>query len=93
LSGIPFSKVDADPLKMTPARAGRLRLTPRPWHMCEKSFALTDVYQRGCRGSWNSIWYVPEHSNLRTANEMCVSEICALSPDSRAEGQSRVSLH
>jgi hypothetical protein len=28
-----------------------------PWHKCEKSFALTNVYQRGCRGSQNSIHY------------------------------------
>ena len=38
------SKVDADPLKMTPAQAG---LPPptlrRPWHVCEKSFMLTSV--------------------------------------------------
>ena len=42
LSGIPISKVDADPLKMTPAQAG---LPPptlrRRWHVCEKSFVLT----------------------------------------------------
>jgi len=51
----------------------------------------TSDYQRGCRG-WNSIRYMPEISNWRIANEKCVSEICALSPDSGAEGRSRVSL-
>ena len=44
LSGIPVSKVDANPLKTTPAQAGRPPPTPRGlWHVCEKSFALTDV--------------------------------------------------
>ena len=44
LSGIPVSKVDADPLKTTPAQAGRPPPIPRrPWHMCEKSFALTNI--------------------------------------------------
>jgi hypothetical protein len=38
------SKVDADPLKTTPAQAGRPPPTPRRlWHVCEKSFALTDI--------------------------------------------------
>jgi len=41
---------------------------------------------RGCRGCWNSIRYVPENSDSRFANEMCVSEICDLSPDGGAEG-------
>jgi hypothetical protein len=41
LSDIPVSKVDADPLKMTPTQAGSLPSTPRrPWHVCEKSFVL-----------------------------------------------------
>ena len=44
LSGIPVSKVDVDPLMMTPAQAGRLPPTLRRlWHVCKKSFALTDV--------------------------------------------------
>ena len=44
LSGIPTSKVDADPLKTTPAQAGLPPPTPRrPWHVCEKSFVLTNV--------------------------------------------------
>jgi len=44
LSGTPVSKVDADPLKTTPAQTGRPPPTPRRlWHVCEKSFALTDV--------------------------------------------------
>ena len=44
LSGIPVSQVDADPLKMTPAQAGLPLPTPRrQWHVCEKSFVLTDV--------------------------------------------------
>jgi len=36
---------------------------------------------------------MPENSNWRFANEKCDREICAPSPDGRAEGQSRVSLH
>ena len=36
---------------------------------------------------------MPENSNWRIANETCVSKICAPSPDSGAEGQSRVNLH
>ena len=44
LSGIPISKVDADPLKTTPAHSGLPPPIPRrPWHVCEKSFVLTDV--------------------------------------------------
>ena len=44
LSGIPVSKVDADPLKTTPTQAGLPPPTPRrPWHMCKKSFVLTDI--------------------------------------------------
>jgi hypothetical protein len=36
LSGLPISKMDADPLKTTPAQAVHPPLTPRrPWHMCE----------------------------------------------------------
>jgi len=94
LSGIPVSKVDANPLRTTPAQSGRPPPTlRRPWHMCEKSFMLTDVYQRGCRGCWNSIRYVPENSNRGIANETCVSEICAPSPEGRAQGRSHVSLH
>ena len=47
-----LSKVDAIPLKTTPAQAGLPPPTPRrPWHVCKKSFVLTDVYQRGCRRS------------------------------------------
>ena len=53
LSGIPVSKVNADPLKTTPAQAGLPPPTPRrPWHVCEKSFVLNESdYQRGCRRS------------------------------------------
>jgi hypothetical protein len=41
LSDIPVSKVDANPLKMTPTQAGSPPPTPRrPWHVCEKSFVL-----------------------------------------------------
>jgi hypothetical protein len=44
LSGIPFSKVDANPLKTIPAQSGLPPPTPRrPWHVCEKSFVLTDI--------------------------------------------------
>jgi len=32
-------------------RPGRPSTPRRPWHVCEKSFVLTDVYQRGCRRS------------------------------------------
>jgi hypothetical protein len=52
LSGIPISKVDADPLKTTPTQAGHPPPTLwRTWPMCKKSFALTNIYQRGCTGS------------------------------------------
>ena len=41
----------------------------------------TSDYLSGCRGSQNSIQYVPENSNRRFAYETCDSEICATSPD------------
>jgi len=45
LNGIPVSKVDADPLNSTPAQAGLPPPTPRrPWHVCEKSFVVTDFW-------------------------------------------------
>ena len=38
------SEVDADLLKTTPAQAGLPPPTPRRlWHVCEKSFVLTDI--------------------------------------------------
>ena len=53
----------------------------------------TSDYQRCCRGSYNSIQYMPENSDWRFANEMCDGEICAPSPDDGAEGQSHINLH
>ena len=63
--------------------------------MCARNLSRwpTSDYQRGCRGCWNSIWYMPENSNWRIANETCVSEICVPFPDGRAEGRLHVSLH
>jgi hypothetical protein len=43
LSDISISKEDADPLKSTSAQVGFPHPTPmRRWHVCEKSFVLTD---------------------------------------------------
>ena len=40
----------------------------------------TSDYQRGCRGCWNIIRYMPENCNWRITNETCVSEIlCPIS--------------
>jgi hypothetical protein len=48
--------------------------------MCARNHSRwPDVYQRGCRGCWNSIQYVPENSNWRTANETCQWNLCPVS--------------
>ena len=59
---------------------------------CARNYSQwpTSDNQRGC---WNSIRNMPENSDWRFANEMCVSEICAPSPEGGAEGRSRVNLH
>jgi hypothetical protein len=55
----------------------------------DRHLTIREVY----RGCWNIIRYMPENYNWRIANETCVSEICAPSPDGRAEGWSHVGLH
>ena len=87
-------KVDADPLKMTPAQAGLPPPTPRrPWHVREIIHADWRLTIREVAEEVRIAFSTCQKILTRFANETCESEICAPSPNGGTEGRSHVNLH